>query len=186
MGEAYWSWRRTWVVSRWSGFFGQRMPFTVLYRPPRMRWLEPLMILGRRRGQVELAATDFAGVRRLLEALRAGKAPGIVPDQAPRFGEGAWAQFFGRPAPTMTLSNRLRRATGCASLLAFAERLPHGAGFRIHIEPLPDAIGDESQLNQAVEQLIRLRPEQHLWGYDRYKIPSGVAVPTFDEPGAAA
>src|SRR5512134_1387720 len=34
-------------------FFGQMLPFTVLYRPPRMRWLEPLMIQGRRRGQVE-------------------------------------------------------------------------------------------------------------------------------------
>jgi len=157
-------------------FFGQMMPFTVLYRPPRVRWLEPLMIHGRRRGQVELATTDVAGVRRLLKALRSGKAAGMLPDQAPQFGDGVWARFFDRPALTMTLSNRLRRATGCATFMAFAERLPRGAGYRLHIEPLPAAIGDESQLNEAVERIIRLRPAQYLWAYDRYKGRRGVTA----------
>jgi len=156
------------------------MPLTVLYRPPRLRWLQPLMIQGRRRGHVDLAATDIAGVRRLFKALRAGNAAGILPDQAPRFGEGAWAEFFGRPALTMTLPNRLRRATGCATFMVFAERLPRGTGYCLHIEALPDALGDELQLNQAVEAMIRLRPEQYLWGYDRYKVPSGVAAPDLD------
>jgi KDO2-lipid IV(A) lauroyltransferase len=166
-------------------FFGQKMPFTVLYRPPRLRWLQPLMIQGRLRGGVDLAATDIGGVRRLVKALRAGKAAGILPDQAPRYGEGAWAEFFGRPALTMTLSNRLRRVTGCATFMAFAERLPRGAGYRLHIEPLPDALGDESQLNRAVEAMIRRRPEQYLWGYDRYKIPNGVAAPAVNAHSAA-
>ena len=165
-------------------FFGQMMPFTVLYRPPRMRELVHLMIRGRRRGQVELAATDVAGVRRLLKALRAGKAAGMLPDQAPRFGEGVWARFFGRPALTMTLSNRLRRATHCATFMAFAERLPRGAGYRMHIEPLPDAIGDETQLNRNVENIIRLQPAQYLWGYDRYKVPRGFAAPAVGETRA--
>lgn len=154
-------------------YFGQMMPFTVLYRPPRSRKLVNLTIRGRRRGQVELAATDVAGVRRLLKALRSGKAAGILPDQAPRFGEGVWARFFGKPALTMTLSNRLRRATGCATFMVFAERLPRGAGYRLHIEPLPDEIGDESQLNRAVEEIIGHNPAQYLWGYDRYKAPPG-------------
>ena len=152
-------------------FFGQTQPFTVLYRPPRLRWLEPLLIRGRRRGQVELATTDIPGVRRLLKALRAGKAVGMLPDQAPRFGEGVWAPFFNRPALTMTLPNRLRRATGCASFMVFAERLARGAGYRLHVTPLTDAVGDETELNQAVETMIRMCPEQYLWGYERYKGP---------------
>lgn len=166
-------------------FFGQMMPFTVLYRPPRRRKLMHLMVDGRRRGQVELATTDIAGVRRLLKALRSGKAAGMLPDQAPRFGEGVWARFFGRPALTMTLSNRLRRATGCATFMVFAERLPRGEGYRLHIEPLPAAIGDESQLNHAVERMIRLEPAQYLWGYDRYKVPRGFAAPAVRKPSAA-
>lgn len=166
-------------------YFGQMMPFTVLYRPPRLAWLAPLMIRGRRRGRVELAQTDVAGVRRLLKALRSGKAAGMLPDQAPRFGEGVWTRFFGRPALTMTLSNRLRRATGCATFMVFAERLPRGAGFRLHIDALPDAIGDEVQLNRTVEELIRMQPAQYLWGYDRYKVPRGVAAPAANEQRAA-
>jgi KDO2-lipid IV(A) lauroyltransferase len=163
-------------------YFGQIMPLTVLYRPPRVRSLEPVMVNGRCRGQVELATTDIAGVRRLLRALRSGKGAGMLPDQAPRWGEGVWARFFDRPALTMTLPNRLRRATDCATFMVFAERLPRGLGYRLHIEALPDTIGDESQLNRAVERMIRLQPAQYLWGYDRYKIPGGGAAGVVSAP----
>ena len=84
-------------------YFGQKLPLTVLYRPPRVRALQALMVRGRRRGRTELATTDLAGVRKLLRALRNAEAVGMLPDQAPRFGDGVWAPFFGRPAYTMTL-----------------------------------------------------------------------------------
>jgi KDO2-lipid IV(A) lauroyltransferase len=152
-------------------FFGQKLPLTVLYRPPRKRWLEKFMIHGRKRGRTELATTDLVGVRKLLRALRKGEAVGMLPDQAPRFGEGVWAPFFGRPAFTMTLTARLRRVTGAAAFMVFAERLPKGAGYCLHIDPLPDPVQDEAELNRAVERVIAMRPEQYLWGYDRYKVP---------------
>jgi len=160
------------------GFYcGQRMPMAVLYRPPRLQWLEPLMNRGRQRGGIELAATDLAGVRRLLKALKRGDAVGMLPDQAPRFGEGTWADFFGRPAYTMTLCTRLISATACVPFMLFAERLPKGRGFDIHIEPLGEHVRTEAQLNKAVEDVIRSKPEQYFWGYDRYKIPRGAAPP---------
>ena len=166
-------------------YFGQKLPLTVLYRPPRVRALEALMVRGRRRGRTELATTDLAGVRKLLRALRNAEAVGMLPDQAPRFGDGVWAPFFDRPAYTMTLSNRLRRATGAAAFMVFAERLPRGAGFLLHIEPLPDRAQDEAELNRAVEAMIRRRPEQYLWGYDRYKVPRDVAPPAPERPPAS-
>jgi KDO2-lipid IV(A) lauroyltransferase len=158
-------------------YFGQKMPLTVLYRPPRKRWLHALMVRGRQRGRTGLASTDLAGVRKLLRALRDGEAVGMLPDQAPRFGDGVWAPFFGRPALTMTLSGRLRRATGAAAFMVFAERLPRGRGYRLHIEPLAEPVQDEAELNRRVEQMIRLRPEQYLWGYDRYKAPGDASLP---------
>lgn len=154
-------------------FFAQTFPITILYRPPRQPWLEPLMVQGRSRGEAELATTDLKGVRRLLKALRGGQAVGLLPDQAPRFGEGVWAPFFGRPAFTMTLCSRLQRSTGCATFMVFAERLDRGEGFRLHIDPV-ERFDSEADLNAAVEEAIRRRPEQYLWGYDRYKTPSGV------------
>jgi len=155
-------------------YFGQALPLTVLYRRPRARWLEPLMVRGRKRGRIQLAPTDLGGVRRLLRALRRGEAVGMLPDQAPRVGEGAWAPFFGRPAFTMTLAARLQQATGCAAFMVVAERLPKGAGYRMHVEALREGIKDEVTLNRAVEAAIRLRPEQYLWGYNRYKLPRKV------------
>jgi KDO2-lipid IV(A) lauroyltransferase len=153
-------------------YFGQTMPLTILYRPPRARWLEGLMVAGRARGQAKLATTDLRGVRRLLKALRRGEAVGMLPDQAPRFGEGAWAPFFGRAAFTMTLAARLQQTTGCAAFMVFAERLPRAGGFRLHIESLEAGIENEAALNRAVERMIALAPEQYLWGYNRYKAPA--------------
>jgi KDO2-lipid IV(A) lauroyltransferase len=157
-----------------SAFYGaQRLPLTVLYRPPKLAWLEPLMLAGRARGQARLAPATVRGVRTLYKALLKGEAVGLLPDQAPGAGEGAWAEFFGQPAYTMTLVRRLQQATGAAIVLAFAERLPQGAGYELHLESIETAGFDEHALNRAIEALVRRRPEQYLWSYNRYKVPAG-------------
>jgi KDO2-lipid IV(A) lauroyltransferase len=61
--------------------------------------------------------------------------------------------------------------------MAFAERLPQGAGYRLHltrvaVDPLTPAA-----LNRAVEDAIRQCPAQYLWGYNRYKVPAGAEPP---------
>ncbi len=165
-----------------SLYYAARHPITVLYRPPKLRWLQPLLEVGRQRGQVSLAPTDMRGVKALLKALKRGEAIGILPDQAPGKGEGVWVEFFGRPAYTMTLATRLAQNTGATILMAFAERLPHGRGFHFHIEPplpvLPDSPEQAARvINVAVEELVRRQPAQYLWSYNRYKVPAGVEPP---------
>jgi KDO2-lipid IV(A) lauroyltransferase len=157
-----------------------RMPLTVLYRPPKMRWLEPLMLKGRVRGQGRVVPTTLAGVRQMLKALRSGEAVGLLPDHVPGSGEGAWAPFFGRPAFTMTLAGRLQGTRNCTVLLAFSRRLPKGAGYALSFEEVAaDLGGDEgpARLNAVLEGLIRRCPEQYLWSYNRYKVPAGVTAP---------
>jgi KDO2-lipid IV(A) lauroyltransferase len=155
----------------------QRFPITVLYRPPKLRWLEPLMIAGRARAQAKLAPANFKGVRLLYKALQRGEAVGLLPDQAPGVGEGAWAEFFGRPAYTMTLVRRLQQATNASIIMAFAERLADARGYRLHLAEVPAEGFDEAALNRAVEAMIRKCPAQYLWGYNRYKVPAGAALP---------
>lgn len=155
-------------------YAASRMPLTVLYRPPKLRGLQKPMEAGRARGHMALAPTDVSGVRRLYAALKRGEAIGLLPDQVPTAGEGVWVPFFGRPAYTMTLATRLAVKTGATVLLAFAERLPRGRGFRLLIEPLGEPFTGEGQtdaviLNRAIEDLVRRRPEQYLWSYNRYK-----------------
>lgn len=155
-------------------------PLTALYRQPKKKALEPLMLAGRKRPNLRLASADLRGVRVLLRALKQGEAIGILPDQAPGVGEGEWAEFFGRPAYTMTLAGRLAEASGAQLILAYAERLPQGRGYHLHLAPMPAPLAGESPartLNRALEELIRLCPAQYLWGYNRYKVPAGAQAP---------
>ena len=160
-------------------YIAERMPITVLYRPPRLAWLEQVMRKGRERSQVRLARTDMSGVRLLFKALKRGEAIGLLPDQVPGAGEGEWAPFFGRPAYTMTLVGRLLESTGAIALMVYVERLPRGEGFVIRFTAL-DFVPDvplTQQINAALEKVVRACPAQYLWSYNRYKIPSGMEPP---------
>ena len=161
-------------------YIASRMPITALYRRPRQDWLAPLMEEGRGRA-FTLAPADLSGVRRLIKALRQGEAIGILPDQVPGNGEGVWAPFFGKPAFTMTLAARLAD-TGATPLFVVAERLHYGAGYQLRFQPLSAPLAGDlparvAQLNREIEAVIRLCPEQYLWGYNRYKKPSGAPDP---------
>ena len=161
-------------------YYAAHQPITVLYRRPKQAWLAPLIEQGRG-ANFKLAPADVSGVRALLRALRKGEAVGMLPDQVPGNGEGLWSTFFGQPAYTMTLAARLA-AHGATVLLAFAERLPQGAGYDLKFSALPHALEGSpeqrvTQINAALEGLIRHCPEQYLWGYNRYKVPSGAGAP---------
>ena len=163
-------------------YAAHHFPMTVLYRPPKLRWLQPLIEQGRGQQQLVLAPADIRGVKMLLRALKRGQAIGILPDQAPGVGEGVWADFFGRRAYTMTLVSRLAAVSGASVLLAFARRLPSGSGYSLSFAPLTQPLASDTQLaaqqlNQELAALIRTCPEQYLWSYNRYKIPAGAAAP---------
>jgi KDO2-lipid IV(A) lauroyltransferase len=158
----------------------ERLPLTAMYRPPKLTFLGPLTLEGRGKRNVRLAPADRSGVREMLAALKRGESVGILPDQVPGEGEGEWAAFFGRPAYTMTLAMKLARRPDTVALLVFGERLPRGAGYAVHIRAMPDALPGESdarRLNRALEAQLRECPGQYLWGYNRYKRPSGAPPP---------
>jgi len=156
-------------------YAAQHFPMTVLYRPPKLAWLQSLMAEGR--GGLSLAPADLRGVRILLRALKRGQAVGLLPDQVPGVGEGVWANFFGRPAYTMTLVARLAEVSNAAVLFAFARRLSQGRGYQITIasaENFPqEATAAAQWINHKVEALVRTCPAQYLWSYNRYKTPAG-------------
>jgi KDO2-lipid IV(A) lauroyltransferase len=161
-------------------YYASRAPITVLYRRPKQAWLQPLIESGRGSANFRLAPADLSGVRLLLKALKRREAAGMLPDQVPGTGEGQWADFFGRPAYTMTLGARLSETARTTVLLAFAERLPGGAGYHLRFRA-PVIEGTQAErvvaINRALEDLIRSCPQQYLWGYNRYKAPSGATPP---------
>ena len=155
-------------------------PTTVLYRPPRQAWLSSIMDRGRIATGAKTAPTDMQGIRTLMSALRNGEIVAILPDQVPKELEqsSVTAPFFGHPAPTMTLISKLARKTGAPVVAAYAERLPRGKGFRARFHPVDEKVSDPSAevsaaaVNDAVEELVRLSPDQYQWTYRRF----GMAV----------
>jgi KDO2-lipid IV(A) lauroyltransferase len=169
-------------------YCAQRHPFTVMYRPPRQPALDALMVAGRQRGQATLVPTDLSGVRAMLAALKRHETIGLLPDQVATKGDGVWAPFFGRPAYTPTLVASLQRKTGATAFFVAAERLSWGRGYHLHVTPLAEALPADKtaaavRINQGVEDVVRRFPAQYMWSYNRYKRPSGVALP--DDPTAA-
>lgn len=163
-------------------YIAQRIPITVMYRPPKLRWLEPLMIAGRSRWGATVVPANLKGVRAFFRALKSGQAVGLLPDQTPGVGEGAWADFFGRPAYTMTLVTRLQASAGVPVIMVSAQRLASGRGYHIHFENVAVENFSETHLNHAVEEAVRRCPEQYLWGYNRYKTPAGAPPPQTAQP----
>ena len=160
--------------------FGAAHPMTVLFRPARQPWLRDLVAGARQRPGLFAAPTTLAGVKQLIKALKAGQAVGLLPDQVPPDGQGVWAPFFGREAYTMTLSGRLAQAGRVHILLSWGERLRGGQGYRVHVRPFEplnggpladDPLEAATQINRAMEALVRECPAQYLWSYNRYKSP---------------
>ena len=152
-----------------SLYFALHHPITVLYRPPKKKWLRPIVNTGRARDNIALAEANANGVRKLLKALKNKQAIGILPDQIPASGEGEWADFFGKTAYTMTLASKLAEKTGATVIIAFGERLAKGKGYTIHFTKV-DSINTASLLNQAIETQIKQNPSQYYWNYNRYKV----------------
>jgi KDO2-lipid IV(A) lauroyltransferase len=159
----------------------RRTELTVMYRPPKKAALKPLIEGARARKNLLLAPATMSGVRILAKTLKKGRPIGLLPDQVPQEGEGVWADFFGRPAYTMTLPAKLAQMGGATVIVTYAERLPRGRGYRVRFVPFEgDLDGDAARqartINAAMEQLIARSPTQYFWSYNRYKVPDGIAA----------
>ncbi len=156
-------------------YMGRRYPLTTLARPLRIRGLNSLVCNARCRSGMRVVATDTAGVRGLYDALGRGEMVWIMMDQEPSMGSGIFAPYFGVTAKTAVLLPRLAMRTQALVIFACAERLPKGAGYRLHFNPAKDlvAAGDLAattrNLNRQAEALVRARASQYLWSYKRFR-----------------
>lgn len=162
----------------------EQSPVTAMFKPPNQPWLREFVERMRTRPNLAMAPANPRGVRMVVRALKRGETVGILPDQVPSGGEGAWAPFFGKPAYTMTLVHRLQQLTKAPMVMIFAERLPRGVGYRGHLRVLgddgmlpADPAAACAMINANIEQMIAVDPTQYLWGYNRYKHPAGAELP---------
>lgn len=154
-------------------------PFTILYKPPKIKQLDGFIRTARQRGGSTLVPTNNSGIRALWKALKRHEQVGILPDQDPGREGGVYAAFFGIQTNTMTLWHRLAQKNGAEVILIYAERLPKAKGFHLHLEKLASNIGDQTPemaaafLNETIERHVRRIPSQYQWIYKRFKTRPG-------------
>lgn len=163
-------------------YLAEQKPIVVMYRKARRVFFEPVMKSARDDSKVLSVPADFSGVRKFIKTLRQGGDIGLLPDQVPRTADGVWVQFFDRPAYTITLPGKLAQQTKANIVMVASIRQAKGKGWVLHFKegPLLDGLSLEEQgqaMNHALEELIRMAPEQYLWSYNRYKIPSFALCP---------
>ena len=155
-------------------FLSTRLPMVTLYRAPENRNLDAFITGPRERFGGRMVPSGGPALRHLLTQLKSGKAAGIAADIQPKRGEGVFVDLFNTPALTMTLVNRLARKTGCSVIFTWAERLPRGAGWKLHFSPADERITDPDPaialagMNRWLEQAIAQAPAQYLWIYKRF------------------
>lgn len=156
--------------------YSERHPATVIYREPRMKWLGALINRIRISPQLTLVPATHKGVKGLVRALMRGHTIGFLPDQVPADGDGVYAPFFGQPAYTITLVQRMQSLRQTPIFTVGLERLDHAQGYRLHVIPMTSPLSEDpvkaaTEMNSALEAMIRRMPCQYLWGYNRYKTP---------------
>ncbi len=144
--------------------------------------------LGRSRfGASELISRQD-GVRTLLRYLKQGKPLYYLPDMD--FGErdAVFVPFFGVSAATVTAVARLARLTQATVLLCPTYWKPSGlfaSQYTVEVagilEDFPGSVNDmqaTTNINAAIEQLVKQRPAQYLWTHKRFKTqPPGAQNP---------
>lgn len=146
---------------------------TCMYLRPDNPDLDQLMINGRGLRGIKLAPADRSGVMTTFKLLKRREVSGILPDQVPEDGAGAFAPFFGQSAYTMKLVSTLAAKTQCKVVIAYAKRVP--GGFDVVIKAARDGIDSTdlatslAAMNASVEDAIKEIPEQYQWAYKRFK-----------------
>jgi len=148
---------------------------TALYDPPRQSALGEVLHAARSRAGATMLPIDGQGLRRFYHALANGALGALLPDQVPERRAGVYADFFGRPALTMTFAHRLLRRTGARVLMGSAARAPGGFAVRF-CDPGPALTDPDPRtairaMNAAIEQLVLTDPAQYQWEYKRFKRP---------------
>jgi Kdo2-lipid IVA lauroyltransferase/acyltransferase len=143
-----------------------------MYKSQRNPVMNRMMNRGRGRYYDTLFAND--NVREMLRSLRSNAVVWYASDQSYGGKSSALLPFFNEPAMTNTAISRIARVSGAAVLPYFCRRLPDNTyvmSFGAPLKDLPsdDEVRDTHRLTQALEDYIRLCPEQYWWIHQRFK-----------------
>jgi len=116
-----------------------------------------------------------AGLRPLIRAIRSQRIMIFLPDEDLGLDNAVFAPFFNRQKATLTTPSRLAKLGGAKAVVGFVAFDDETQRYQLHLQEMPksypssDTYTDALALNQALEKLILLNPEQYMWTMKWFK-----------------
>ena len=161
------------VLDFGGALHGLFYPGDAIYKPHKNPVFNRFIQKGREKHYQQLIAQkDLKG---LVRRIRQGHAVWYSPDQD--FGRkvSVFAPFFGVEAASITMTARIARMTGAPVLPLRMHRNPDNYTYTLeYLPPLEDFpsgddVADATRVNEIIEKMIRVHPEQYLWMHRRFK-----------------
>lgn len=159
---------------------GLKSPSVVFYRKHNNKLMEYVQYYGRRRSNKYMV--HKRDVKGLIQALDDGELCLYLPDQDYGRSKCEFAPFFAVPEVATTTGSLLfAKQANCETVFLVSVRT--STGYKIialpGLENFPsgDDTYDVTRINQMVEKMVNIAPEQYLWMHKRFK-----TRPNTDEP----
>jgi len=146
----------------------------IMYKPNKNKAVNRFMWEARQRLNATLVPTDENGVRAIFKHLKQGGLTVILPDHLPKASGGIYSNFFRQNTLSTTLVSKLANKTQC-NIIGLSCIRDEISGFSVHCSVLTDDILSNDlqtsvdSLNQNLESMINVAPEQYVWSYKRFR-----------------
>ncbi|MEG0197168.1 MAG: lysophospholipid acyltransferase family protein [Acinetobacter sp.] len=163
------------LLNAWLNLYSAPM---IMYKPNKNKGIDRFMLEARQRLNATLVPTDENGVRSIFKHLKQGGLTVILPDHLPKESGGIYSNFFGQKTLSTTLVSKLASKTQC-NVIGLSCIRDEVSGFNVHCSRLSDDILSKDlqtsvdSLNQNLEAMINIAPEQYLWSYKRFRKVEG-------------
>lgn len=163
------------LLNAWLNLYSAPM---IMYKPNKNKGIDRFMLEARQRLNATLVPTDENGVRSIFKHLKQGGLTVILPDHLPKESGGIYSNFFGQKTLSTTLVSKLASKTQC-NVIGLSCIRDEVSGFNVHCSRLSDDILSKDlqtsvdSLNQHLEAMINIAPEQYLWSYKRFRKVEG-------------
>lgn len=137
---------------------------------------------GRTRFNAKLLLREM-GIRKLVRAMRLGLDCYYIPDEDLGEAQSIFVPFFNVPTATIPMLGRMAKLSNAVAIPGMVELSSSGKHIVRLLPPLQNfPTGDEYQdalkMNQAIEQLVMIKPEQYMWTLKMFKTrPNGEKPP---------
>lgn len=148
-------------------------PFGIIYRRQKIAFLNHIFEKAYKRYYQHAMPKD--AMRRVVKTLKQGEAVYLTADVNANRQSSVFAPFFSEEALTPTTPSRLAHLTNCQIIPLEYYRDDQTKTYDIKLHPPLNIDGqhdyrdEATQVNQALEEMVRRHPEQYLWQYKRFK-----------------